>query len=39
MYYDVINYVVRSKLEGKAYDKIIIWCTYNIRLGKIYITS
>ena len=37
MYCDVINYIVRSKLKGKSYDKIIIWCTYNIRLGNLYI--
>ncbi len=37
MYCDVINYIVRSKLKGKSYDKIIIWCTYNIRLGHLYI--
>ena len=39
MYCDIINYIVRSKLVGKSYDKIIIWCTYNIRLGKLYIPS
>jgi len=37
MYCDVINYIVRSKLKGKSYDKIIIWCTYNVRLGNLYI--
>lgn len=37
MYCDLISYIARSKLKGKSYDKIIIWCTYNIRLGKLYI--
>lgn len=37
MYCDLISYIARSKLKGNSYDKIIIWCTYNIRLGKLYI--
>ena len=37
MYYDVINHIVRSKFKGNSYDKIMIWCTYNIRLGNSYI--
>ncbi|MFX1377760.1 MAG: hypothetical protein ACFFA4_01580 [Promethearchaeota archaeon] len=37
MYSDVINFIIREGHIGDRYSKLILWCNYKIRLGKIYI--
>lgn len=37
MYSDVINLIIREGYIGEQYSQLILWCTYNIRLGKTYL--
>jgi hypothetical protein len=37
MYSDIINLINRQEFIGEKYDKLILWCNYKIRLGKIYV--
>ena len=37
MYSDIINLIIREGYIGDNYSKLILWCNYNIRLGKTFI--
>jgi len=37
MYSDIINYITRKEKEGEIFNKLMIWCNYNIRLGKNFV--
>ena len=39
MYVDLINFIIRTNLVGDEYNKIIVWCNYNIRLGRLFMES
>lgn len=33
MYSDIINVIIKEKLQGNYYTQLILWCNYNIRKG------
>jgi len=37
MYSDIINLIIREGYMGEKYSQLILWCNYNIRLGKTYL--
>lgn len=37
MYSDIINLMVRKQYTGDVFNQIIIWCTYNIKQGNIFV--
>jgi len=37
MFSDIINFIIRKKLKGEKYTKLIIWCNYNMRIGEVYL--
>ncbi len=37
MYSDIINLIIREDYIGERYSQLILWCNYNIRLGKTYL--
>lgn len=39
MYSDIINLVVRNQYKGDIYNKIIIWCNYNIKKGNLFVKT
>ena len=38
MYTDIINIIIREKLNGKYYTDLILWCNHNIKKGKFIIS-
>ena len=38
MYTDIINIIIREKLNGKYYTDLILWCNYNIKKGKFIVS-
>ena len=39
MFSDIINFILRENCFGESYKQIILWCNYNIRLGRTFIES
>ena len=39
MYSDIINIIIKEKLEGKYYTDLILWCNYNIRKGNFIVIN
>ena len=39
MYSDIINFILREKCFGENYKQIILWCNYNIRLGRTFVEN
>ena len=39
MYSDLINFILREKCFGESYKQIILWCNYNIRLGRTFVET
>ena len=37
MYADIINFIIRHGLSGERYNSILVWCNYNIKLGKVFV--
>ncbi|MFX1356734.1 MAG: hypothetical protein ACFFA8_05560 [Promethearchaeota archaeon] len=37
MYSDIINFVIRKGFKGAIFNKLLIWCNYNIRNGKFIV--
>ena len=38
MYSDIINLISRQNYTGKLSNEIMLWCNYNIRQGKYFVT-
>lgn len=38
MYSDIINIIIKEKLEGKYYTDLILWCNFNIRKGNFIVS-
>ena len=37
MYSDIINIIIREKLNGKYYTDLILWCNHNIKKGNFIV--
>ncbi|MFX1365817.1 MAG: hypothetical protein ACFE9Y_12950 [Promethearchaeota archaeon] len=37
MYADIINFIIRHGFSGEQYNSILVWCNYNINLGKVFV--
>ena len=37
MYSDIINFIIRRGDKGPIFNKLLIWCNYNIRNGKFIV--
>jgi len=38
MYSDIINFIIRSGDKGPIFNKLLIWCNYNIKNGKFIVS-
>ncbi|MFX0060198.1 MAG: hypothetical protein ACFE8J_18030, partial [Candidatus Heimdallarchaeota archaeon] len=37
MYSDIINFIIRKGYKGAIFNKLLIWCNYNIRSGRFIV--
>ena len=37
MFYDIVNYIIRNKMEEEPYDQIILWSNAHIRNGYTFL--
>ncbi|MFW9782148.1 MAG: hypothetical protein ACFFFB_07685 [Candidatus Heimdallarchaeota archaeon] len=37
MYSDIINLLVRNNYSGDNFNRIVIWCNYNIKQGNLFV--
>jgi hypothetical protein len=38
MYSDIINLIIRKGYKGVIFNKLMIWCNYNIRSGRLILS-
>jgi hypothetical protein len=39
MYSDILNIIIREGYYGDLYNRLIIWCNYNIKNGKYFVKN